>query len=150
MTMVRPARLDDLDGLVGLFRGYLDFYGEPAHEHDVAAYLTGHLEAGTSTILVAELDDELVGFTQLYPTWESLSMTSRWILYDLFVASHVRRRGAGRALMLAALDHARASGAGSVSLDTARDNAPAQALYEALGFERDDEFVTFHHELASD
>ncbi len=145
---IRAARSDDLEALVGLFCRYLGFYEEPADSADVTAYLRGHLEAGTSTILVADLDDELVGFAQLYPTWESLSLTSRWILYDLYVAAHARRRGVGRALVLAALDHARASGAGSVSLDTARGNAPAQALYASLGFERDDEFVTYHHDLS--
>jgi ribosomal protein S18 acetylase RimI-like enzyme len=146
---VRTAGPDDLDALAPLFLGYLDFYDEVAEDAAARSYLAKHLGAGTSTILLAERGGLAVGFAQLYPTWESLSLTSRWILYDLFVEPGARRVGVGRALVTAALDHARASGAGSLSLETARDNAPAQALYQALGFERDDVFVTYHHGLES-
>lgn len=147
MIDVRSAGAADLDGLVPLFLGYLHFYGEAAEDDAVRAFLAGHLEAGTSTILLAEQRGHPVGFAQLYPSWESLSLTSRWILYDLFVAPDARRTGAGRALMEAALAHARSSGAGSLSLDTANDNLAARALYESVGFVRDEEFITYHHTL---
>ena len=148
MINVRHAGLADLGVLIPLFRGYLDFYGQPASEPDAGAFLAAHLDAGTSIILVAERDGDGVGFAQLYPTWDSLSLTSRWILYDLFVDPDARRGGVGRALVASALDVARDSGAGSMSLDTAVDNEPAQALYEELGFERDEVFVTYHHALS--
>ncbi len=47
-----------------------------------------------------------------------------WILNDLFVAPAARRRGVAQALM-------------------ARDNRPAQRLYESLGWGRDREFYTY-------
>jgi ribosomal protein S18 acetylase RimI-like enzyme len=147
VSEVRLAELADLDALVPLFAGYLDFYDEPASDDAVRRFLAGHLDAGTSTILVAEQGGVPVGFAQLYPSWESLTLTSRWILYDLFVAPDARRTGAGRALVEAAIAHARRSGAGSLSLDTARDNRPARSLYESVGFVLDEEFVTYHHAL---
>lgn len=148
MINIRHAGLADLGVLIPLFRGYLDFYGQPASEPDAGAFLAAHLDAGTSIILVAERDGAGVGFAQLYPTWDSLSLTSRWILFDLFVDPDARRGGVGRALVASALDVAKDSGAGSMSLDTAVDNEPAQALYEEMGFERDEVFVTYHHALS--
>lgn len=45
-----------------------------------------------------------------------------------------RRRGAARALLVAAESRARALGLPLLALDTALDNAPARALYESFGF----------------
>jgi ribosomal-protein-alanine N-acetyltransferase len=46
-----------------------------------------------------------------------------------------RRKGAARSLLQAALDLAGAAGAESAFLEVAADNAPAIALYRALGFD---------------
>ena len=144
MTRVRPAGPGDLPGLVPLFLGYLDFYGERAERDEVADYLTDLLEAGDSIVLVAERDAAAIGFAHLFPT---PTMASRWILHDLFVAPVARRAGAGRALLGAALEQARERGAGLLSLETAHDNVVARSLYETEGFERDEVFLTYHHDL---
>ena len=41
----------------------------------------------------------------------------------------------------------RASGAQRLELSTAEDNRPAQALYESLGYVRDEEFYFYELEL---
>jgi ribosomal-protein-alanine N-acetyltransferase len=45
-----------------------------------------------------------------------------------------RRRGAGRRLLTAVIDHAREAGARALFLEVGADNPPARALYEANGF----------------
>lgn len=144
---IGPLRHDELDEVVALFGAYLEFYEQPADGTRIRTYLARHLAEGTATVLVARGPDGLVGFALLYPTWDSLELAPRWILHDLFVAPVHRRAGTGRALVEAGLRAARESAAAGVSLDTARDNLAAQALYESLGFERDDVFVTYHHPL---
>jgi GNAT superfamily N-acetyltransferase len=147
---VRQAGPDDLDGLVPLFLGYLAFYEQPADRVAAGAYLAGHLASGSSTVLLAgPPDGPPVGFAQLYPTWDSLALRNRWILYDLFVAPDARRQGVGRGLLEACIALARSTGASALSLDTARDNLPAQALYTSLGFQPDEVFVAYHHDLGS-
>jgi ribosomal protein S18 acetylase RimI-like enzyme len=47
------------------------------------------------------------------------------------------------ALVKAAADRARELGAASLSLSTALDNVPAQALYESLGWQRDRQFCEY-------
>lgn len=55
-------------------------------------------------------------------------------LAELYVASQERGRGLGRALMSAAIEHARERGADYMDLNTAETDVAARALYESLGF----------------
>lgn len=138
---VRPATLHDLDVLVPLFDGYRQFYGKPSDEHGAREFLIARLRLNESLILLARDTHGLaMGFTQLYPLFSSVRMVRTWLLNDLFVAAHARRQGVAKALLEAAATHAKKLGAASLSLSTAHDNLPAQALYESLGWQRDLQF----------
>ncbi|MDE1893672.1 MAG: GNAT family N-acetyltransferase [Pseudomonadota bacterium] len=138
---IRPASLVDLDTLAPLFDGYRQFYRQPGDPARARDFLRERLIRHESELLLA-LDDSGagLGFTQLYPLFSSVRAVRTYLLNDLFVAAAARRRGVGQALLLAAADHARRLGAASLSLTTAHDNLPAQALYESLGWQRDTEF----------
>ncbi|WP_431221470.1 ribosomal protein S18-alanine N-acetyltransferase [Leifsonia xyli] len=56
-------------------------------------------------------------------------------IQTIAVAPHARRRGLGRALMLALIAEARRRGAREVFLEVRADNPGAQTLYRDLGFE---------------
>jgi ribosomal protein S18 acetylase RimI-like enzyme len=147
---IRRATLDDLDALAPLFDAYRRFYEQPGDVALASAYLHARLERGESTILLAEADGDLLGFVQLYPTWCSVAAARIFVLYDLFVDDRVRRGGVGRALMRAAQDFGRAAGAVRLDLSTARTNARAQALYESLGWQRDDAYLVYNLPLTDD
>lgn len=141
---VRPATLHDLDSLARLFDGYRQFYGQAADLPQARAFLEQRLRQGESLILLAQDERGAVsGFTQLYPLFSSVRMVRTWLLNDLFVSSGARRKGVAAALLMAAAEHARALGAASLSLSTALDNAPAQSLYESLGWQRDRQFCEY-------
>ena len=70
-----------------------------------------------------------------------------WILNDLFVAPATRRLGVGRSLLQSATDFASENGAKRLVLATAVDNHAAQALYEQMGWGRNDAFIHFKYEL---
>jgi ribosomal protein S18 acetylase RimI-like enzyme len=146
----RRATLDDLDALAPLFDAYRRFYEQPGDIALASAFLHARLERGESTILVAEADAQVLGFCQLYPSWCSVAAARIFVLYDLFVDEGVRRSGVGRALMLAARDFGHAAGAARLDLSTARTNTRAQALYESLGWRRDDVYLTYNLSLAGD
>ena len=63
---------------------------------------------------------------------------------DLFVEPEARRRGVGRLLLEAAAEFGRHTGAVRLTLVTALDNAPAQALYERAGWRRESVFCTYN------
>jgi ribosomal protein S18 acetylase RimI-like enzyme len=140
---VRRARRDDLDALAPLFDAYRRFYEQPGDIALASAFLDERLERGDSVIFVAEAEQQLLGFCQLYPSWCSVAAARIFVLYDLFVDDGVRQAGVGRQLMLAAQAFGREAGAARLDLSTARTNARAQALYESLGWRRDDVFLTY-------
>ena len=146
---IRRAALADLDDLAPLFDAYRRFYEQPGDVALASAYLHDRLERGESAILVAEADGQLLGFCQLYPTWCSVEAARIFVLYDRFVDDGARRSGVGRQLMLAAQAFAREAGAVRLDLSTARTNARAQALYESLGWQRDDVYLTYNLPLAT-
>lgn len=148
MTRVREAAGFDLPALGRLFDEYRQFYELPPEVERATEYIRARLAAGDSIVLVAaDESQQLLGFTQLYPTWCSLLAGPVYVLYDLYVPPRARRRGIARALLEAAADRARRDRKLRMTLSTARTNANAQALYESLGWQRDNEFYVYNLNL---
>ena len=144
---IRRGAMPDLPRIAELFDAYRQFYGQPADPDGARQFLRERLQAGDSVVLVAERDKRLVGFTQLYPSFSSVSMKRLWILNDLFVLPAHRRSGVARALMSAAEDLARATGGKGLALATQKTNGPAKTLYEARGWTRDDTFDHYRRDF---
>ncbi|PZV01115.1 MAG: GNAT family N-acetyltransferase [Leptolyngbya sp.] len=140
------ANLTHLEALAALFDGYRVFYQQPSDRQGAQQFLQARLEKGDSTILVAVVEGQLAGFTQLYPSFSSVSMKPIWILNDLFVAEAYRGRGIAKQLMTATENFAQETGAIRIGLSTQVTNTSAQALYEARGYVRDTEF--YHYSLS--
>jgi TetR/AcrR family transcriptional repressor of bet genes len=133
-----------LSPLAGLFDAYRQFYRREPDPALARRFLGENLKQQRSVILLAMDNAETaLGFTQLYPSWCSVTASPIWILYDLFVDPCVRQRGVGQALLQEAGKMARKSGASRIDLETATDNYNAQALYESLGYERETEFYKY-------
>jgi GNAT superfamily N-acetyltransferase len=146
MAEVRTVRaqLDDLDALVPLFDAYRQFYKRPSDPDGARTFLADRIKREESVIFLAVADGTIVGFTQLYPLFSSVSMQRLWLLNDLFVAPDARTTGAGRALLERAERHAAETGAKGLTLTTQNTNLTAQRLYEACGWTKDEDF--FHYQ----
>ena len=145
---VRLAEARDLDQLADLFDEYRQFYECPPDLSAAKNWIAENLERGRSTLFAADNGSQLLGFTQLYPALCSVDLVDYFVLYDLYVVEAARRQGIARALMNAASDWAKAQGADRLDLETARDNAPGQALYRDLGYELDEVFLKFSLDLS--
>ena len=148
-TTIRFAQEHDLAELASLFNAYRIFYEQPSDRAVAENFLRERMQNAESVILVADNPEahpghKLDGFCQLYPTFCSVEAKPIAVLYDLFVAPSARGRGVARRLMLAAQDYAKSSGKARLDLSTAKNNYTAQALYESLGYERDDVFYTYN------
>jgi GNAT superfamily N-acetyltransferase len=147
IRIVRAAR-EDLSELVPLFDGYRQFYGQRSDPAAARAFLSERIDRDEAVIYLAYTGPhEPAGFTQLYPSFSSVSLKPLWILNDLFVRSDVRRGGVGRALLERARQHAAETGAKGLVLSTGVTNKAAQTLYESCGWQRDDEFFQYHLSL---
>jgi GNAT superfamily N-acetyltransferase len=144
IRIVRAGR-NELDDLAPLFDGYRQFYRQRSDLAAAREFLRERIERAESVIYAAYAGSrEAAGFTQLYPSFSSVSLKQLWILNDLFVRSDIRRGGVGRALLERARQHAVETGAKGLVLNTAVTNKPAQTLYESCGWKRDDEFLQYH------
>jgi len=84
-----------------------------------------------------------MGFTQLYPSFSSVSAARIFILNDLFVVPEARRSGLGRQLLSAAKDFGQKEAAVGLTLSTEVTNEAAQGLYESEGWVRQRDFYTY-------
>ena len=146
---IRLAEARDLDQLAELFDQYRQLNECPPDLGAAKNWLAENLERGRSTLFAADNGSQLLGFTQLYPALCSVDLVDYFVLYDLYVIEAARRQGIARALMNAASDWAKAQGAARLDLETARDNAPGQALYRDLGYELDEVFLKFSLDLSN-
>jgi putative acetyltransferase len=103
----------------------------PVDEEERASRFRAAIEGeGSATVLVLEEDGEVLGHAGIHES-EALGVLS----IGMAILPHGRGRGGGRALIEAALEHARACGAHKVDLEVWPDNAAAIALYASAGFE---------------
>lgn len=140
---VKHADIAELEQLAVLFDLYRQFYGKESDPDSAREFLRTRINCGESVLFIAYLDNKTVGFTQLYPSFSSLSMARIFILNDLFVVTEARRKSVATHLMDAAAHYAKEVGAIRLCLSTALDNKNAQALYEGQGWVRDNEFCEY-------
>ena len=142
------ATNEDLEGVSNLFNLYRMFYQQTSDLEGATAYIKERLENEDSVIYVVKNKKDYVGFTQLYPTFSSISMKRAWILNDLYVDAEARKQGIGEMLLQKVKDFATETGAKNISLSTAPDNYSAQRLYEKNGYIRDSQFYQYELSLA--
>jgi ribosomal protein S18 acetylase RimI-like enzyme len=143
-TTIREARASDLAALATLFDLYRQFYEQAPDLERATAFLAQRVERQESVILVAcDAKGNMRGFCQLYPSFCSVEARPIYTLYDLFVHPAARQGGVGRQLLAAARERAQADGKSRMDLTTAKTNHAAQALYESMGWQRDEVFFAY-------
>ncbi|EJK2104624.1 GNAT family N-acetyltransferase, partial [Vibrio cholerae] len=130
--------LKELELLVPLFDAYRVFYGQSSNREIAHEFLKSRIQNEESvSFLAIDKMGIAVGFTQLYPSFSSVSVARVWILNDLYVVPESRGQGVSKQLMNAAREFALNEKAKGLALETAESNTVAQKLYESLGYEKD-------------
>lgn len=137
-----------LDVLSALFNDYRIFYGQSSDEPACRAFIQQNLRQNRSKIFLL-LDDQgqAVAFAQPYPAVCSISMRPYCYLSDLYTTQATRKNGYARYLMNHITEHFTQEGAQRLTLDTATTNKIAQGLYESLGYQREEVYITYHQVL---
>jgi len=139
MSEISRATVSDLAELHVLVEKYRAFYKQPENEKTLS-YLEQRLKNDQAVVFIARVDGEAVGFTLLYPTFSTVSLSDIWLLNDLYVDESARGKGIANQLMDVAEAAAKTEGATRVFLRTANDNLPAQSLYEGRNWVKDEVF----------
>lgn len=132
-SLVRIAQSADAQAIGRLLHDFNTEYGDltPGPERlaeRIAELLT---EGDTAVLLAGRGPDGLAVLRFRRSIW---TPGLECYLAELYVVPAKRRRGLGRALMLAAIEHARQQGADYMDLNTADTDTAARSLYESLGF----------------
>ncbi|MEM6840133.1 MAG: GNAT family N-acetyltransferase [Cyanobacteria bacterium P01_C01_bin.120] len=140
---ITTATLEHLAAVSQLLDYYRVFYQQPSNLEAATSFVKERLHRHDSVILVAQEATQTVGFTQLYPSFSTISLRPIWILNDLFVNPAYRRQGIARSLLMAAAKYATETHAVSLTLATQIENTAAQSLYESLGYRRNTAFCFY-------
>lgn len=143
------ATLEHLDLLTPMFIKYREFYGELALPDSSRKFLENRLKRKESVIYMALADEEdrLLGYCQLYPSFSSLSLKRVWILNDIYVAEDARRQLVADRLLQTAKKMAKDTNAIRLRVATSQNNLAAQKTYESIGFREDAVFKNYTLEL---
>ena len=95
------------------------------------------IEDGTVSMLMAEEDGELLGFSACGESRDEDATPHVGEVRSFFVAASHWRKGVGGALMPAVLDSLRARGCTEATVWSFAANERANAFYESFGFTRD-------------
>lgn len=140
MIEISRATVADVPELTELVEKYRAFYKQEVNPR-TESYLRERLTNDEAVVFIARYVEELnvrpVGFTMIYPTFSTVSLSEIWLLNDLFVDESVRGQHVASQLMDTAELAARNAGATRLFLRTANDNTAAQALYEGRGWVQD-------------
>lgn len=143
---IAQATIEELDQVSVLFNEYRIFYGQQSDPEAARSFLYNRIAHRESILFVIKdrVMNTAIAFTQLYPSFSSISMKRSWILNDLYVAEAYRGRGVAQLLLDSAMEYAKQTHAKGIALSTAIDNERAQAIYERNGYKRDTEFYSYY------
>ena len=71
---IYQANIHDLEGTAHLFNLYRMFYNQESDIEGALAYIKERIEDADSVIFIVKDNEKFLGFTQLYPTFSSISI----------------------------------------------------------------------------
>ena len=142
MEVFRIYELENAPEVVNLFNEYRVYFGQSSDELEAEIFLTERLKNNESIIFIAKQNEKVIGFTQLYPGFSSLSLKPIGILNDLYVLESHRNSGAGKSLIEAAFSLGKNLNWKGMILETSPDN-PARRLYEREGLKLENEYLHY-------
>ncbi len=140
LLQIKEAGINDVKYIAPLFNAYRVFYKQASDIEAASDFLYERISQNESTIFIAFLNEEAVGFTQLYPIFSSVSLKPALLLNDLFVAENAREQGIADALLNKAKEYGSKTGTKWLLLETAFDNYKAQSVYEKNGWIKQTDF----------
>ena len=137
------ANKNHIEGVSVLFDLYRQFYKYQKDLNNSKNYIYKRIVNNESIIYICTKNEKIIAFVQLYETFDSLNLSKKLILYDLYVLDKYRKLGIGRKLMNKSRNFAKINKFPRIELSTSVDNYNAQKLYESLDYIRDKEYYDY-------
>jgi GNAT superfamily N-acetyltransferase len=143
-VIIRKATIQDVDKISILFDKYRIFYKQNTDIVSAKEFISERIINKESVIFLAEENEQIFGFTQLYPIFSSVSMKRTWLLNDLYVSEESRGKGYADALLLAAQQFGAETNSKWLMLQTDNDNYAGQKVYERNSWKKDEVSFTYY------
>jgi ribosomal protein S18 acetylase RimI-like enzyme len=132
-SRVRLAGAADAGAIGALLHDFNTEFGDPTPGPDALSARIIELMAYDTSVLLGGAGPDGLAVLRFRPSIWTANLEC--YLAELYVVPAERGHGLGRAIMLAAMDHARERGADYMDLGTDETDTVARALYESLGFD---------------
>lgn len=134
---IRPAERDDAELLFGLIGELADYERlSEAVKGDAELLATTLFDDGGAEALVAETNEEAVGFAVFFKTFSTFECLPGLWIEDLFVRPEQRRRGIGSTLLADIAGLAVERGCARLEWSALDWNEPALRFYDQAGATR--------------
>jgi GNAT superfamily N-acetyltransferase len=150
MAAISTVGESDLPELLPLMRGYCDFYEVDPSDDALLAMsraLIADPEREGFQLVARDDSGRAIGFATVFWMWATSSASRIGVMNDLFVGSDARGSGAADELIAACARLVREHGGKSLEWQTAKDNHRAQKVYDRVGGDRDDRWLSYSIEL---
>jgi GNAT superfamily N-acetyltransferase len=150
MAAISQVGESDLEDLLPLLRGYCDFYAVDPSDAALLALaraLIADPEREGFQLISRDAAGAPIGFATVYWNWSTSSASRIGVMNDLFVAPDARGHGTADELIAACADRVRDAGGSALEWVTAHDNHRAQTVYDRVGGERDDRWLSYSLKL---
>jgi ribosomal protein S18 acetylase RimI-like enzyme len=150
MTAISTVGEADLAELLPLMRGYCDFYAvDPSDDALLAMSRALIADPAREGFQLIARDDSgrAIACATVFWTWSTSSASRIGVMNDLYVAADARGSGAADELIAECARRVRERGGTALDWQTAKDNHRAQKVYDRVGGERDDRWLSYSIEL---
>jgi len=134
---IRKAAVKDFPELKGLVK---ELYETLENKEDMAVLLNQNkyieiLNDPNIEVLVAELDNTVVGYITLNFNRSLLNSGTTVIIHELVVTSELRNKGVGKELVNEAIERSKQLGCTEIGVGTEFTNEHARKFYKDCGFD---------------
>ncbi|MEE9281273.1 MAG: GNAT family N-acetyltransferase [Myxococcota bacterium] len=144
-SRIRRATPEDAAAIVRLVRALAVYEKEPVENvklREDEVVRDGFGATPRFEVLIAELDQEPVGFALFFPNYSTWEGSPGLYVEDVFVEERARGLGLGRRLMAEIAGIARQRGCPRVELSVLDWN-PAREFYQRIGFRQQTDWLSF-------
>ncbi|MEB8143328.1 GNAT family N-acetyltransferase [Mammaliicoccus sciuri] len=144
---IRRLQLNEIEQVVSVFDDYRVHFGHQSDIKTTYEFIYRNVSREDTVIFIAEANEQVIGFVQLYKMLSSMKMSNLLIINDLFLTADARGQRIGEQLMNQAFTYGKENGYETIYLETEKSNITGNRLYQKLGMQIDDEHNYYHKHL---
>jgi GNAT superfamily N-acetyltransferase len=145
MRVIKAARRH-LEKLTPLFEQYRQSLGQRPDATQAEEFLSQRLRRSEATILLAQRNDDVLGFAIMYPIFSAADLRQDWLISDVFTSPAERAEDVAEELLQEAQKQVRRQNHKGILLEIRRNSGFSARFYQKLDFETGDRTYRYWQE----